>query len=94
MWILTSRGGILRVVLSSRPKKVKSTRRRDYRVVVRGVANEPMDARRYAKVLLTIAMERRGITPSWAWPKPDATLLEDVSDGAVGDVEVGADGGK
>lgn len=53
-----------------------------------------MDAQRYAKVLLTIAMERRGITPSWAWPKPDSVLLEDVGDGGVGDTKVSTQGGK
>lgn len=80
--------------MSSRPKKVKATRQRDYHIVVRCVAKEPMDAQRYAKVLLTIAMERRGITPSWAWPKPDSVLLEDVGDGGVGDTKVSTQGGK
>ena len=56
-----------------------------------GVVVKPKpDLEGYAKVILTLAMNREGLTPSWARPQIDPLPPKRDSDGRVRDTKAGA----
>lgn len=73
--------------MSRKSKKTRTYRKKDRYITVRSVKKDPPDPALYARALLQLAMERHGLTPTWARPELDALLAEYGGDGRVGDAK-------
>ena len=60
-------------------------------VMVRSVVKPKPDPKLYARALIQLAMERQGLTPTWARPELDTLSAEYGSDSRVGDSKPGAE---